>query len=162
MNSPKKKDHNPVIKRTMGVKMSPMRSNIRQIEFGELEKTAVAARVWCCQSPEEAGKCLRLPTYSLQHKSSRREVEQTRTRKLGHGRDASPDPRAMCCNFRLSAHCQVCRHQLLGIWKHCGRLGAAKRNQKFQGGKNENHKWWYLELMLAAAHQFFWKTEEFV
>lgn len=47
--------------------------------------------------------------------------------KMGHRRDASPNPRAMCCNFRLSAHCQVCQHQLLGMWKRCGRLAAAKR-----------------------------------
>ncbi len=33
--------------------------------------------------------------------------------KMGHEQDASLNPRAMCYNFQLSAHCQVCRHQLL-------------------------------------------------
>lgn len=77
--------------------------------------------------------------------------------KMGHERDASPNPRAMCCNFRLSARCQVCRHQLLGMWKRCGRLGAARRNQSVQK-KNANHEvvgCKSSELMLTAAHQFF-------
>lgn len=37
--------------------------------------------------------------------------------KMGHEQDASPNPRAMCYRFQLSAHCQVCRHQLLHM---CG------------------------------------------
>lgn len=77
--------------------------------------------------------------------------------KMGHERDASPNPRAMCCNFRLSAHCQVFWHQLLGMWKRCGRLGAAKRNQEVQK-KLANHEIVVRkssELMLTAAHHFF-------
>lgn len=77
--------------------------------------------------------------------------------KMGHERDAPPNPRAMCCNFRLSAPCQVCRHQLLGMWKRCGQLGAAKRNQEVLK-KSANHKVVVhksSDLMLTAAHQFF-------
>lgn len=33
------------------------RDQTGQLEFGELEKTAVAARIWCCQNPQEAEKC---------------------------------------------------------------------------------------------------------
>lgn len=35
--------------------------------------------------------------------------------KMGHEQNASPNPRAMCYNSHLSAHCQVCRHQLLHV-----------------------------------------------
>lgn len=41
--------------------------------------------------------------------------------KMGHEQDASPNPRAMCYNFQLSAHCQVCRHQLLRM---CGAVAG--------------------------------------
>lgn len=41
--------------------------------------------------------------------------------KMGHEQDASPNPRAVCYNFQLSAHCQVCRHQLLRM---CGAVAG--------------------------------------
>lgn len=46
--------------------------------------------------------------------------------KMGHEWDASPHPRAMCWNFQLNAHCQVCQHQLLA----CGSAAASLVQQK--------------------------------
>lgn len=53
------------------------------------------------------------------------------------GQDASPNPRAMCCNFQLSAHCQVCQRQLLG---HVEALRPAWCSKEEPGGSERKCK----------------------
>lgn len=64
---------------------------------------------------QEGFSCLKMSASSPQHKCSRLEVDE----KMGHEDNASPNPRAMCCNFQLSAHCQVCWHQRLSMCERC-------------------------------------------
>lgn len=53
----------------------------------------------------------------------------------GEMRGASPNPRAMCCNFRLSARCQVCHRQLRGTWTRCGPAWCSKEEPGVLGGR---------------------------
>lgn len=51
--------------------------------------------------------------------------------KMGHEQDVFPNPQAMCYNFQLSAHCQVCRHQLLHMCcTATGTVEWAKKKKK--------------------------------
>lgn len=70
--------------------------------------------------------------------------------KMGHERDASLNPRAMCYNFQLSAHCQVCRHQLLRTYGSvAGMVEGGRGEQEFQELKI-NHSW-YTECISIYA-----------
>lgn len=76
-------------------------------------------------------------------------------RKWGHEHGASPNPRAMCYDFQLSAHCQLCRHQLLGVCERCGWRGGAKQEAGVSGIKEKPqlvaHGSWKFWLVLLKT-----------
>lgn len=98
---------------------------------------------------------LRLSVSSLQHKCSRWEVGQTRTRKWGKTRLQTHGPCVVIFNWVHTV--KFASVSCWGMWKRCGRHGAAKRNQEVQK-ENANRKVVLRkssELMLTAALQFF-------
>lgn len=70
-------------------------------------------------------------------------------RKMGHEQDESPNPRAMCYNFQLGAHCQVCRHQLLHMCAAGGREGG------HGGGRENQESDWGGQRLNTAGNQCF-------
>lgn len=82
-------------------------------------------------------------------------------RKMGHEQDESPNPRAMCYNFQLGAHCQVCRHQLLhmcavGGGREGGHGGARENQESDWGGQrlNTSGKQCFLLISVVILHIF--------
>lgn len=64
--------------------------------------------------------------------------------KMGHEQDVSPDPWAMFYNFQLSAHCQVCRHQLLHMCCTSAGMVEWKKKEKINSS-------WYTKLKCICA-----------